>query len=57
MSPGDQIDLKCGIGVLSSVIAGFTTFEEMIAASKATATPTYRGQDLPKTATFLADYF
>ena len=54
---GERADLHCGIGVLSSVISGFSNFEEMISARKADPLNTYRGQDLPKTTTFLADYF
>ena len=54
---GERADLRCGIGVLSSVISGFSNFEEMISARKADPLNTYRGQDLPKAVTFLADYF
>lgn len=54
---GEQADLRCGIGALSSVISGFSTFEEMIAAKYADPLETYRGQDFPKTTPFLADHF
>jgi len=54
---GEQADLRCGIGALSSVISGFSTFEEMIAAKYAEPLETYRGQDFPKTTPFLADHF
>ncbi len=54
---GDQADLRCGIGALSSVLSGFSSFKELIAALKATPLASYQGQDFPKTTTFLADYF
>jgi len=53
----DRADLRCGIGPLSSVLSGFTDFSAMIAAGWAESLPSYAGQDLPKVATFLADYF
>jgi len=57
VSPADRPALRCGIGTLSSVLSGFTSFAEMLAAGQAEALETYAGQDLPKTVTFLADYF
>jgi len=57
VAPGESPELRCGIGVLSSVLSGFTTFQEMLAAGKAEALSTYTGADLPKAPTFLADYF
>jgi predicted acetyltransferase len=53
----DQADLRCGIGPLSSILSGFTDFAEMIAVGRAEVLTTYAGQDLPRTTTFLADYF
>jgi len=57
VSPGRSADLRCGIGVLSSVVSGFTSFARMIDAGKVEALPGYDGQDLPTTVTALADYF
>ncbi len=54
---GERTDLRCGIGVLSSVISGFSTIEEMIAVQHAKALATYQGQDFPKAVPFLADHF
>jgi len=54
---GEQADLRCGIGALSSVLSGFSTFEEMISANLADPLETYDGQDFPKTTPFLADHF
>ena len=54
---GEQADLRCGIGALSSVISGFSTFKEMIAAKLAEPLETYGGQDFPKATPFLADHF
>lgn len=54
---GYNADLNCGIGVLSSVLSGFSSFREMISARRAEPKSSYRGQDLPKATTFLADYF
>jgi hypothetical protein len=42
---------------LSSVLSGFATFETMIAAGRMETLTAYRGQDLPRVTTFLADYF
>lgn len=54
---GTQANVRCGIGALSSVIAGFSTFNEMFQAKRAEALNTYRGQDFPKTVPYLADHF
>jgi predicted acetyltransferase len=54
---GGQADVRCGIGTLSSVISGFSTFSEMFRAKRAEALGTYRGQDFPKTSPYLADHF
>jgi predicted acetyltransferase len=54
---GGRPELRSGIGALSSVLSGFTTFETMIAAGRVEALPGYHGQDLPRQTTFLADYF
>lgn len=54
---GGRPEIRSGIGALSSVLSGFTTFGTMIAAGRMEALPTYRGQDLPRVTTFLADYF
>jgi predicted acetyltransferase len=53
----ERAQLRCGIGALSSVLAGFTDFSEMIAVGAIEALPSYEGQDLPRTTPFLADYF
>ena len=57
VAQGGTPAIRCGIGPLSSVLSGFSSFAEMIAAGKAEALESYRGQDLPKTTPFLADYF
>ncbi len=57
VEPGGRPEVRSGIGALSSVLTGFTTFAAMIAAGRMEALPTYRGQDLPRVTTFLADYF
>ena len=57
VSESDRPDLRCGIGTLSSVLSGYTDFASMIAAGRCEALGSYEGQDLPRTATFLADYF
>lgn len=57
VEPADRADLRCGIGTLSSVLSGFTSFGEMIAAGRIEPLPSYGGQDLPRVTTFLADYF
>lgn len=49
--------LRCGIGSLSTILAGFTTIREMIRAGRVEALPAYDGYDLPREVTFLADYF
>ena len=54
---GEHAELRCGIGALSSVISGFSTFQEMIAARRAKPLETYCGQDFPKAVPFLADHF
>ena len=54
---GGRPELRSGIGALSSVLSGFTTFGTMVAAGRMEALPAYRGQDLPRVTTFLADYF
>lgn len=54
---GGAPDVRTGIGALSSVLSGFTTFGAMIASGRMDALPGYRGQDLPRMTTFLADYF
>lgn len=54
---GERADLRCGIGALSSVLSGFSTFEDMISAELAEPLETYDGQDFPKTTPFLADHF
>jgi len=54
---GTSPELRCGIGVLSSVLSGFATFREMVAVGKAEALESYAGADFPKAPTFLADYF
>jgi len=54
---GERADIRCGIGALSSVISGFSTFAELLAARRAEALESYRGQDFPKTVPFLADHF
>ncbi len=53
----DRADLRCGIGSLSSVVAGFTDFAELVHAGRAEPLPSYAAQDLPRASTFLADYF
>jgi len=53
----DRGDLRCGIGALSSILSGFTDFRAMIAAGRVEPFASYAGQDLPRAATFLADYF
>ncbi len=50
-------DLRCGVGALSSILSGFSTFEEMIAAGLVEPLAAYLGQDFPKTSPFLADHF
>ena len=57
VSRGGLPDLRCGIEALSSVLSGFSTFDEMIAARLIEPLETYLGQDLPKTVPFLADHF
>ncbi len=54
---GERADVRCGIGALSSVISGFSTFEALIAARQVEPLESYRGQDLIKTVPFLADHF
>jgi len=54
---GGHPDLHCGIGALSSVLSGFSSFEEMIAAKLVEPLAAYLGQDFPKTIPFLADHF
>lgn len=54
---GQRADLRCGIGALSSVVSGFSSFAQLIASRHIESLDTYQGQDLPKTVTFLADYF
>ncbi len=54
---GGRPELRSGIGALSSVLSGFTTVGTMVAAGRMEALPAYRGQDLPRVTTFLADYF
>ena len=49
--------LHCGIGPLSAVLSGFTSFQEQIAARRAEVLPGYRGQDVPKLVTHLVDGF
>jgi predicted acetyltransferase len=57
VTSGGQPEVRSGIGALSSVLSGFTTFEAMIAAGRMEALPSYQGQDLPRVTTLLADYF
>ncbi len=57
VTSGGHPVVRSGIGALSSVLSGFTTFGTMIAAGRMETLPTYRGQDLPRVTTFLADYF
>jgi len=52
----DRADLRCGIGSLSSVLSGFTSLGDMIAAGRVESLPSYAGQELPRATTFLADY-
>lgn len=54
---GGRPDVRGGIGALSSILSGFTTFGAMMDAGRVEALPSYRGQDLPRVTTFLADYF
>lgn len=54
---GKMAQLRLGIGALSSAISGFTNFQELIAAGRVEPLEGYRGQDLPKATTFLADHF
>lgn len=49
---------RVGVGGLSTVLSGFTTFGELAAAGKAEVlSPEYSGQDLPRRLTWLADHF
>ncbi len=57
VAPGGRPELRTGIGALSSVLSGFTTMGAMVTAGRMEALPAYRGQDLPRVTTFLADYF
>lgn len=57
VSEGDRPDLRCGVGTLSSILSGYTDFASMIAVGRCEALASYEGQDLPRTVTFLADYF
>jgi len=57
VAPSGDVDLRSGIGALSSVVSGFTDFGEMIAAGRIEPLPSYAGQELPRATTFLADYF
>lgn len=57
VEPSERADLRCGIGLLSSVLSGFSDFSGMIAARQVEPLPSYAGQDLPKATTSLADYF
>ncbi len=50
-------DLRCRIAALSGVLSGFTDFRTMLASRRVEALPSYRGQDLPRTVNYLADYF
>jgi len=54
---GSKALLRCGIGALSSVLSGFTSCRELIAARRIEALPGYDGADLPKITTLLADGF
>ncbi len=54
---GRKAVLRCGIGALSSVLSGFASFRELIAARRIEALPGYDGADLPKVTTLLADGF
>jgi predicted acetyltransferase len=57
VTQGTHAALRCGIGALSSVLSGFSSFHELIAARKVDALDGYQGQDFAKTIPFLADYF
>ncbi len=57
VAPTDRASVRCDVGVLSTVMAGFTDLAAMIAAGRATPSASYRGEDLPRRTTFLADYF
>jgi predicted acetyltransferase len=57
VASGGRPEVRSGIGALSSVLSGFTTFETLIAAGRMETLTAYRGQDLPRVTTFLADYF
>ncbi|HBJ80260.1 sterol carrier protein domain-containing protein, partial [Pseudothermotoga sp.] len=50
-------DIECDISCLSSIISGFTSFKEMIEAGRVQVFEGYRGQDLPKVATFNLEPF
>jgi len=54
---GSKALLRCGIGALSSVLSGFASCGELIAARRIEALPGYDGADLPKVTTLLADGF
>jgi predicted acetyltransferase len=54
---GSKTLLRCGIGALSSVLSGFASCRELIAARRIEALPGYGGADLPKVTTLLADEF
>ncbi|MFC2095690.1 enhanced intracellular survival protein Eis, partial [Candidatus Bipolaricaulota bacterium] len=45
--PGTRADLRCGIGPVSSVLSGFSSFRELISARLIEPLETYHGQDLP----------
>jgi len=57
VEPADAADVRCDIGSLSTMISGFTTVRDLIAAGRVEALPSYDGQDLPPTTPFLADHF
>ncbi len=54
---GSKPHLHCGIGALSSVLSGFASCRELIAARRIEALPGYNEADLPKVTTLLADGF